>query len=467
MSDEPITLHQRRGSIHADGHREQVRVADVAGRFTTWRRRAFILLMLVYAAAPLIKVGGQPLIFLDITGRRFFLFGQTFNAQDAYLLFFLLAGGVLSIFLVTAVMGRVWCGWACPQTVFLEGIFRPIERLLEGSKHEQLRLARQPLRGRKLRILAMKHGLYLLAALAVSHIFISYFVSLEQLRSWVFESPREHWTAFLWMAAITGALYFNFAWFREQTCLILCPYGRFQSALTDDDTLVIGYDLGRGEPRGGVGTAGAGDCVDCLRCVEVCPTAIDIREGLQLECIGCANCIDACDDIMAKLGRPAGLVRYDSLKGLSGQPRRWARPRVYLYLAILLLLAGTGAVFAAGRKPFEATLIRQTGAPFVLEEGEDEVETIRNQYFVHVVNKTPRHSRFDLKVLLPEGAEALLPLPSVEVDSLADQRIPLVVSLPMEAYEALGPFDVEVETRDAQSERVVRSRLRFLGPVER
>lgn len=466
MSDEPITLHQRRGSIHADGRREKVRVADVAGRFTTWRRRAFVLLMLVYAAAPLIKVGGQPLIFLDIAGRRFFLFGQTFNAQDTYLLFFLLAGGILSIFLVTAVMGRVWCGWACPQTVFLEGIFRPIERLLEGSKHEQLRLARQPLRGRKLRILAIKHGLYLLAALAVSHIFISYFVSLEQLRSWVFESPREHWTAFLWMAAITGALYFNFAWFREQTCLILCPYGRLQSALTDDDTLVIGYDLGRGEPRGGVGTAGAGDCVDCLRCVEVCPTAIDIREGLQLECIGCANCIDACDDIMAKLGRPAGLVRYDSLKGLAGRPRRWARPRVYLYLAILLALAGTGAVFAAGRRPFEATLIRQTGAPYVLEVVGGQ-ETIRNQYFVHLVNKTPRRGRFELKVLLPEGAEAVLPMPSVEVDSLADQRIPLVVSLPEEAYEALGPFDVQVETRDAQSGQVVGSKLRFLGPVER
>lgn len=466
MSGEPITLHQKRGSIHADGHREKVRVADVAGRFTTWRRRAFFLLILVYAAAPLVKVGGQPLIFLDITARRFYLFGQTFNAQDAYLLFFLLAGGVLSIFLLTAVMGRIWCGWACPQTVFLEGIFRPIERFLEGSKHEQLRLARQPLRGRKLRILVVKHGLYLLAALLVSHIFISYFVSLEQLRSWVLESPREHWTAFVWMAAITGLLYFNFAWFREQTCLILCPYGRFQSALTDDDTLVIGYDLGRGEPRGGVGTVGAGDCVDCLRCVEVCPTAIDIREGLQLECIGCANCIDACDDIMAKLGRPAGLVRYDSLKGLSGQPRRWARPRVYLYLAILLLLAGTGAVFAAGRRPFEATLIRQTGAPYVIEEDGEE-ELIRNQYFVHVVNKTPRRSRFDLRVLLPEGAEALLPLPSVEVDSLADQRIPLVVSLPEEAYEALGPFDVQLETRDAESGRVVRSKLRFVGPVER
>jgi len=462
--EEPIpTLHQRRGSIRADGRREKVRVADVRGRFTTWRRWTFYLLILVYAAAPLVKLGGKPLIFIDIGNRRFFLFGQTFNAQDAYLLFFLLAGGILGIFLVTALLGRLWCGWACPQTVFLEGIFRPIERLLEGSSHEQLRLARLPLRGRKLAILTVKHGLYLLAALLVSHIFISYFVSLEQLRHWVLETPREHWTAFLWMGSITGVLYFNFAWFREQTCVILCPYGRLQSALTDDDTVVIGYDVRRGEPRGKAGTAGAGDCVDCLRCVEVCPTAIDIREGLQLECIGCANCIDACDDIMTRLERPIGLIRYDSFNGLAGRPKRWARPRVYLYVGILALLAGTGAVFAAARRPFEALLIRQTGAPYVREETAGE-EVLRNQYFIHVINKTPRRSTFSLEVTVPEGATAILPMATVELDSLTDQRLPLVVSMPEERYESLGTFDIAVTTRDEATGATVTSQLRFLGP---
>ncbi|MFI0606468.1 MAG: cytochrome c oxidase accessory protein CcoG [Anaerolineae bacterium] len=462
--ENPIhTQHQRRGAIHADGRREKVRVADVHGRFTTWRRRAFVLLILVYAIAPMLKVGGKPLIFLDITQRRFFLVGQTFNAQDAYLLFFLLAGGILAIFLVTSLLGRLWCGWACPQTVFLEGIFRPIERFLEGSKQEQLRLSRQPLMGRKLRILIVKHGLYLLSALLVSHIFISYFVSLDQLRHWVLETPREHWSAFLWMGAITGGLYFNFAWFREQTCVILCPYGRLQSVLTDDDTVVIGYDAVRGEPRGSLGTSGAGDCVDCLRCVEVCPTAIDIREGLQLECIGCANCIDACDDIMTRLDRPIGLIRYDSLSGLAGRRKRWARPRVYLYLVILALLAGTGAVFASRRRPFEATLIRQTSAPYVVEQ-EGGIAVIRNQYLVHVVNKTPQRSSFEIRATVPDGATALLPIPVVALESLSDQRLPLVISMPQARYQDEGTFDIVVQTRDQTTGLTVTSQLRFLGP---
>jgi cytochrome c oxidase accessory protein FixG len=310
---------------------------------------------------------------------------------------------------------------------------------------------------RKARILLTKHAIYLVAALVVSHIFISYFVSLEQLRHWVFVAPREHWTAFVWMAAITGGLYFNFAWFREQTCVILCPYGRLQSALTDDDTVVIGYDARRGEPRGSLHTEGAGDCVDCLRCVEVCPTAIDIREGLQLECIGCAACIDACDDVMTRIGRPIGLVRYDSLNGLAGRPKRFTRPRILAYAAVTAALLAAGVFFALRRHPFEATLIRQTGAPYVLEDG-----AYRNSYFVHVVNKTPHRSTFEIHPVLPEGATAIVPIPSIDLDSLTDQRIPLVVRMPVAAYE--HEFDVVVETRDALSGRTVSSRLRFTGP---
>ena len=466
------TLHQRRSSIDSDGRRRKVRLGDVSGPFSTWRRRAFVLLIGVYAVLPLLSAHGNPVILLDILHRRFFLFGDTFNAQDAALLFFLLAGGILVLFLATALFGRVWCGWACPQTVFLEGVFRPLERWLEGGKDQQLRLAARSWLGRRLGIALAKHGLYLAASLLLAHIFLSYFVGVDQLRVWIFGDPARHPTAFAWMAAISFTLYGNFAWFREQTCVILCPYGRFQSALTDEDTLVIGYDSLRGEPRGHRPSTAAreaalragsppevplGDCVDCRRCVDVCPTAIDIREGLQLECIGCANCADACDLVMARLGRPQGLVRYDSLRGLSGAPKRLWRPRLWIYLAVLGVIAGIGVDFAAARRPFEATLMRQQGLPFQRDGLQ-----LRNTYLLHVVNKTPDAARFRIELLLPQGVQGLIPVPLVSLPSLGDLRVPVDVSLPQQGWA--GEFEVVARTTDLGTGKVVLSSSRFLGP---
>jgi cytochrome c oxidase accessory protein FixG len=454
----PQTQHQRRGSIQADGRRVKVRIGDVKGRFTTLRRWIFWSLIAFYAVLPLLKIRGQPVVFLDIVHRRFYLFGGTFNAQDAYLLWPFLAGGLFTLFLLTALFGRVWCGYACPQTVFMEGIFRRLERWLEGPKHLQVARARGPWTWDRIWRSGVKHGLFALATLLVSHIFISYFVSLEQLAAWVTEDPREHLTAFLWMASIAGVLYLDFAWFREQTCLILCPYGRLQSALTDDDTITVTYDPGRGEPRGKVGTPGAGDCVNCLRCVDVCPTAIDIREGLQLECIACASCIDACDDIMRRLGRSPGLIRYDSLSALNGRRRRRLRPRILLHLGLLVALSVIGGFFIGGRHPFEATLIRQEGAPYFLDRG-----LIRNQYFLHVVNKTPQSGHFEITLEgLPPKANVILPVKTLRLPSLGDIRLPVNVELPQEAYR--GEFEVLAVTRERESGKEVRSSLRFVGP---
>jgi cytochrome c oxidase accessory protein FixG len=457
VQEEMKTGHQRRSSLAADGRRLKVRIADVHGRFTRWRRAVFAALIGVYTAAPFVQLHGHPLIFINILDRHFYLFGQTFNAQDSYLLFFLLAGGLLGLFVLTASLGRVWCGWGCPQTVFLEGVFRPIERWIEGPRHRQIALEEGPWSLHKLFHLLLKHSLYLAAALLLTHVFLSYFVSMAELRHWVLADPRQHWTAFLWMGAITLVIYGNFAWFREQTCLIVCPYGRLQSALTDDDSLVIGYDTSRGEPRGRKGTEGAGACVDCLRCVDVCPTGIDIREGLQLDCIGCANCVDACDQVMLSLGRPRGLVRYDSLNGLAGLRRRWWRPRLALYLGLFLTLAVAAGVAAVQRRPFEATLMRQQGLPYVLEAGR-----LRNAYVLHVVNKTRDASEFDLKLELPAEAHANVPVPSVQLPSLGDIRLPLIVDLPKDAYR--NGSEVVVRTLDRRSGREVESRLRFLGP---
>ena len=457
MSAPVRTQHQRLSSIASDGSRIKVRLGDVRGFFTRWRTVFFWILIVFYAAAPLIKVNGNPLIFIDILHRRFYLFGGTFNAQDVYLGFFFLVGGIVSLLVATAMIGRVWCGWACPQTVFLEGVFRKIERWVEGPKHLQKQLEEGPWNFRKWRVLGTKHALYLVAAILVSNIFISYFVSFNQLKYWVFANPTEHMVAFGWMLAITGVLYFNFAWFREQTCLVVCPYGRLQSVLTDDDTFISGYDYLRGEPRGKNSDPNRGACIDCYRCVDVCPTGIDIREGLQLECIACANCIDACDEVMLKINQPKGLIRYDSLSGLERKSRRFLRPRIFFYLAFLFIFLGVGTLFVQSRRPFEAVLQRQQGNPFTVEN-----QVIRNQYLVHVFNKTRSEARFKLEISAVPGAQIVMPIPEITLGSLEDKRIPIMVLVPSADYK--GEFLVNLNTTNLSSGDVVPSSLRFLGP---
>lgn len=258
-----------RGSILEDGQRKRIIPADVHGRFHVVRTVVFALLIGLAAALPWIHIGGAPAIFLDVDQRKFFLFGATLNAQDAWLLFFALSGVGFTLVYVTAIAGRAWCGWACPQTVLLEGVYRRIERLIEGSR--SARLHRDAAPGSPASVLrrVAKHIAFALVSVLVAHVVLSYFVSLPSVFRMVRAAPAAHPEAFAWVAAISLTLYGNFAFFREQLCVVLCPYGRLQSVLLDDDSLVVGYDEKRGEPRAKKGTSGAGDCVDCGRCVVV------------------------------------------------------------------------------------------------------------------------------------------------------------------------------------------------------
>jgi cytochrome c oxidase accessory protein FixG len=309
--------------------------------------------------------------------------------------------------------------------VFLEGVFRPIERWIEGSRSERMRRNAGPWTWDKLWRKALKHSLDVLLAFIVAHIIVSYFVSLPALYGMVMGDPSAHPAAFVWAIGLTSVLYFDFSWFREQTCLIVCPYGRLQSVLTDRDTLVIGYDVKRGEPRGKARAEGVGDCVDCGRCQVVCPTGIDIRNGLQLDCVGCARCVDACDEVMVKLKRPKGLVRYDSLKGLANEPRRVLRPRVYLYagfgLAGLLALS-----LALGRSSdFEANLMRLRSLPFVVEGAR-----VRNAFELHLVNKRAGEVEFELDGVQAAGLEYAIAMPRVKLKALESRSVPIFVSFP-------------------------------------
>ncbi len=415
-------LGQSRG-LRTDGKHDVIVPADVNGRFTLRRKLIFALLLVIYAALPWIEINGRPAVFLDLSRRAFYLFGMSFNAQDTWLSFFLISGVGFALIVMTALWGRVWCGYACPQTVFLEGVYRRIERWIEGPK--PLRAAREK-RGMTAQLVARKvakHGAFVLVSLGVAHIFLSYFVSIPALFSMMQQAPAEHPEAFAWVLGVAGVLHFNFVWFREQLCIVLCPYGRLQSVLTDADTLVIGYDERRGEPRGKATQAGTGDCVDCGRCVAVCPTGIDIRNGLQLECIGCSACVDACDEIMTRLERPIGLIRYDSQNGLSGQTKRLLRPRLYLYLALGLLGLTVASFALAAREPFEANLLRAVGAPFTREAD----GRVRNALELHLVNKAAESRRFTIVAATGDGLAYTIALPELELGPMAARRVPLLV----------------------------------------
>lgn len=442
-------------ALRPDGKRTFVVPADVTGRYARRRQVVFALLLAIYILLPWLQVGGHPAVFLDLEHRAFYLFGGTFNAQDFWLTFFLLSGIGFVLIVVTALWGRVWCGYACPQTVFLEGVYRKLERWIEGPRNLRLKRDQSGITLARTARKVVKHAVFLLLSLLVAHVFLSYFVSLPAVFAMVREKPLEHPVAFAWAVSITLLMYGNFAWFREQTCLVICPYGRLQSVLTDSDTLVVGYDKLRGEPRGKAKQAGHGDCVDCGRCVVVCPTGIDIRNGMQLECIGCSACADACDEVMHKLGKPEGLVRYDSQNGLAGLRRRFFRPRVFIYAALGLLGAVVAASLVSAREPFEANLLRLSNAPFVLDASGQQV---KNALELHVVNKRGSTSTFVVRGDGASGLHYVIGMPRVQLDSLQSERIPVFVEGPNDGK----PRQVSLSVYDGTSTRSLQTP--FIAP---
>jgi cytochrome c oxidase accessory protein FixG len=446
-------------TVNPDGSRNFVHPADVKGRWQLRKNVAWTVLIGVYLAMPWIPIGGRPAVHIDLPGRNAFLFGQTFTNQDFYLVFFILSGIGFALFVATSLWGRVWCGFACPQTVFLEGVFRRIERRLEGPRQVRIRRNLGPLTADKVWRKGLKHVLFLGISLGLAHAFTAYFIPAPELRRAVLEDPSRHWAAFLWTVAWTGMLYFDYSWFREQTCLIICPYGRLQSALVDADTVVVGYDPNRGEPRSKLNDEG-GDCIDCHRCVQVCPTGIDIRNGLQMECVGCANCIDACDDIMDRVKRPRGLIRYDSQRGFeTGVRRSLKRPRVFVYALLGLVGISVFAVAASGRDPFEVKVLRARGLPFTLQEG-----SVQNLYNLRIQNKTQVDRTYLITVTADgqPGVAFILPEPLVRVTALGDEQVPVFARIPREQFT--GRFSVAFTARDSTGGAVRSAEATFLGP---
>ncbi len=452
------------GSMQADGSRLRLQPADVRGRFMNWRRAAFAVLVTFYVAAPFIPVGGHPMIQLDVARRRFYFFGQTFNAQDFWLVLLLTLAFAFGLLLVTAWRGRVWCGWACPQTVFLEGVYRPLERLFDGSREQRLKLDAAPWGASKVLRRVSKFVVFLLVSAAIAHTATALFVSPRELWLMIQEGPGLHLEAFLLTLGFTVVLQFNFWWFREQFCVVLCPYGRLQSVLHDEHSVTVAYREARGEPRGKLvklGTPDApqrGDCIDCKRCVVVCPTGIDIRKGLQMECLACTQCIDACDEVMDKVHKPRGLIGFASQAELAGAARKTLRPRVLVYGLLMLVTGGVLVASLALRTPFEANVIRTRGAmPYVVDG-----DVVRNAFEVHLFNKRPEAATFTVSLRAPDGAQVVVGTPEVHLGSLSDARVPVSVALPL----ARRPQQVVLVVTDTSSGTVKEVPVRFLGPAQ-
>lgn len=453
----PVPTLESVTTINADGSRRFIHPADVSGPWTRWRTVVGLALLAIYFGLPWITINGNPAVFLDIAHRKFHCFGLTFVMQDLWVGFFLLSGLGFALFYVTALLGRIWCGWACPQTVYLDFI-RRIERWLEGDAQARERLDRMAWTGEKLLKRGTKYFVFFIFSTLLAHVFLTYYVSPAGLKAMITEPPTQHWGSFVFVFVMTGAMWFNFVWFREQFCIVLCPYGRLQSALIDNDSLVIGYDTARGEPRGKKGTVGAGDCVDCRRCVQVCPTGIDIRQGLQMECIGCAACVDACDAVMTKLDRPRGLVRYDSVHGFAGKARRIIRPRILLYTALMLIGAAAMTYGISTLSPITVSCTRVPGIPYVLHG-----DSVRNEFFVRILNKRNQPQRFTVTLtgtapgLTWSGVEQ-----GIEVPALGEQMRPIVVTVPR--AEIRGSFPLEVTVTAPNGRDVVKKKVTFVGP---
>ncbi|ARA92131.1 cytochrome c oxidase accessory protein CcoG [Rhodothermaceae bacterium RA] len=419
-------------TLDREGNRRWIYPVPSKGRF--YRRRLVVgwALIALFVALPLLRIGGHPAVLLDVVRREFYLFGAAFYPTDTFLLLLLAVGLGLGIVLFTALLGRVWCGWACPQTVYLEFVFRPIERLIEGKEHVRKRRDEGPWTFDRLWRKSLKFIIYLILSLALAHVFVSYFVGWDRLLTWMQGSPFEHWGFFVMMAFTTALILFDFGYFREQMCTITCPYARFQSVLLDPDSLIVSYDEQRGEPRGkGKKREGLGDCIDCFACVRTCPTGIDIRDGLQMECIACTQCIDACDEIMDRVGKPRGLIRYTSERALAGERTRIVRPRTVIYTLLMLVVGTLFTVALVSRGQYDVNVVRAQGEPFVvLPDGQ-----IANRLRFRVRNQTPKATAFTIDVAAPSGARVqpvgVMPVP-LEAGQMS--RFEAWIIVPPEAF---------------------------------
>ncbi len=450
-----------------DGRRRWMFPRKVTGQFYRWRTWFSWLLLTIMFAGPFITINGNPLLMMNIVERKFVVLGQIFWPQDMIIFAVTVLVGLFSIIVFTTAFGRLWCGWACPQTVMMEMVFRKIEYLIDGDAHEQRALAQAPWTASKAIRRLTKHVIFYGLSFLVGNVLLSYIIGWQQLYQIITAPPSQHSVGLAFMIAFSLLFYGIFARFREQACTFICPYGRLQSLLLDENSIVVAYDNKRGEQRGPLKreqsadarrNSGLGDCVTCNQCVAVCPTGIDIRNGLQMECVHCTACMDACDNVMTKIGKPRGLIRYASLNGIETGQRLKITPRLIGYSTILVGLMTLLTVMIFTRTSVEATLLRAAGAMFQqMPDGH-----FSNLYTVKVVNKTSHEVPVELRLESPAGSLEVMGTSQIVVtpQKLAEKSV--LVELDKSAMKSgTTPLVIGVY---AEGKKVQTLKSSFVGP---
>lgn len=451
-------------TVDEKGKRIWVYPKKPRGSLHTKRVVVSIILLALFFSGPFIKIGGQPLLLLNFFERRFVIFGQAFWPQDFFLLALTLIIFFVFVILFTVVFGRVWCGWACPQTVFMEMVFRKIEYWIEGDANAQRRLDHLPWNIDKIFKKVSKHFIFIIISILISHMAMAYLIGIERVQEIIMKSPAENMGGFIGLVVFTGIFYGVFARFREQACITVCPYGRLQGVLLVKESIVVAYDWIRGEPRGKIKkhevATPKGDCIDCRLCVHVCPTGIDIRNGTQLECVNCTACIDACDDVMIKIGKPKGLIRFASFNSIKEGVQHLMSARVIGYTIVLFTLLFFWSFLIFTRSDIETTVFKVPGTLYQRTDN----EAITNLYNIEFVNKTFEDILLEAKVISPDHAQ-LNKVGDTKVLVPAGKLLKSVYFIKIPAEEVTQAKTIVMVGVYRNGELLEKIKVKFIGPV--
>jgi len=451
-------------TVTKEGKRIWIYPKKPSGRYYNARTILSFFLLLFLFGAPFIKINGHPFILLNLLERKFIVFGIPFGPHDFHLFVLAMISTIVSVFLFTVVYGRVFCGWICPQTVFMETVFRKIEYWIEGDWKQQLALDKQPLNGSKFIKKFSKHAIFWAISFVIGNTFLSYIIGIDELFKIISEPVSKHTSGFTSMIIFSTVFYFVFSKFREQACTLVCPYGRLQGVMLDANSVVIAYDYKRGEPRGkirkGEDQSNKGDCINCHMCVDVCPTGIDIRNGTQLECVNCTACVDACDDVMDKIKKPRGLIRYASKNEIENHVRSLLTPRSISYTIVLILLITLVLALLLNRSKFELTILRTPGILYQ----EQPNNRISNLYDLKIVNKTFDYLPAELELKNIDGEIKLIGANlDIKPQGVAEGKF-LIILDKSKIHKLNTPLEIAVMTRGKTIDVIKTS---FLGKVDR